>query len=271
MTIPRNIPVATVDCPLIQFANGRTTARFTEHAKWTSLTGFHSEVGKAPEFDDAVAAAGAVPIEIKHQRPGGSAIVHHWYFGEQLRVYPVTAGPPAVTISGLLHAGAATAQAGLGVRWVSGERSRLALRGYIAIYNGITLSWSAPLPLLTQLVVKSRMTDRLLLALLDHYRVIAAADNLIDRKKHPELVSYDEVALPLVTGDDEDWGAGESTTVTPLRSGHPAAIDNAYLKTRGIWRSDGLHAAAVASWDAVAAWAHGYAAGDDGDLNGAVE
>jgi hypothetical protein len=71
--------------------------------------------------------------------------VPHWSFGESLRFYPINRRPPATTISGCLRS-AATAEAGIGLTWPTGEKSRLAVRGLIVVGD---------VPTLVQLSVKS--------------------------------------------------------------------------------------------------------------------
>jgi hypothetical protein len=105
------------------------------------------------------------------------------------------------------------------------------------------------------------MTDVLLGALIDHARVLEAADSLIDRAKHPALVTFHEVALPLGPAEEQEWGKGDTATVVPFKSLHPAEVDAAYLRT--VWRPDGVHSAAEQAWGATQAWASEYAEADD--------
>ena len=79
---------------------------------------------------------------------------------------------------------------------------------------------------LVQLSCRSRMTDVLLGALLDHGRVCEAADSLVDRTKHPEVVTYHEIALPLGPAEEEEWGKGDTATVVPFRSTHRLGSSN---------------------------------------------
>lgn len=251
MTITRNTPQSIQDCPILQWANGRTEARAAGQGRFQGEVGFHSEAGKDEAFDRACLAAGVDRIEIRHQRAGGQpVIVAHWSFGESLRLYPITAGPPATTISGCLRT-SATAEAGIGLSWAAGERSRMAVRALIVVDDA---------PMLVQLSVKSTMTDHLLAALLDHYRVCAAADKLIKRDQHPEPVAFHELALPLTAGDERPAGKGETAQIAPLRSDHPAEIGKAYITS--CWRRNAIHDAALAAWPGIAAWAAGYRTGE---------
>ncbi len=104
---------------------------------------------------------------------------------------------------------------------------------------------------LVQLSVRSRMTDILLGSLVDQGRVCEAADSLVDRSRHAEVVTYHEIALPLGPGDEQEWGKGDTATVVPFKSLHPAEVDAEYL--RGVWRPDSIHAAAYRDWESIQA------------------
>lgn len=252
MSIGRNVPKATIDAPPLQWGNGKTVARPTSTGRWSPFVGWHLEIGQDEEIDRALHELVTPRVEIKHQRPGGFEVKQHWSFGETIRVYPITAGPPAPTAAGCIKAAAATATAGLGLRWRDGERSRMAVRCYAEplVLAGLTV--------VVQIAARSRMTDELLKALVDHVRACEAADDLIDRAKHPDLVTLHEIALPLVAGDEAEWGSGDTTAVIPFRSDHPETIDADYLQVS--WRPGAIHAAAVNAWPAVQAWAATYAA-----------
>lgn len=214
---------------------------------------FHAERGKDADLDAACAAAGVASIEIRHPRPGGSEIKPHWSFGEALRFHPITAGPPATAISGCLRLADQTGAAGLGLLWQPGEKSRLAVRGLITIGDGV--------PFLVQLSVRSTMTGMALAALLDHYRVCDTADSIIDRAKHPDPVALHELALPLIAGNEQLAGHGETTAqITPLVSGHPVELDRAYITS--CWRKAQIHKAALAAWPGIVVWAAGYRSGE---------
>lgn len=252
--IGRNRVQAVSEAATLQYANGKSVARATlGSGRFAPYVGFHVEVGKDVELDEAMRAAKVAPIEIKHQRQGGAEIVRHWGLGETIRFYPVTSGPVAPTVAGSLSGRNArlTAEAGIGMRWGQGERSKVALRGYLD-----TLVRVGYVRLL-QLSVRSRMTDVLLGALLDHMRVCEAADSLVDRTRHPEVVTFHEVALPLGPGEEQEWGKGDTATVVPFKSAHPAEIDAEYL--RGLWRPDAVHAAAYRDWESIQLWAQEYA------------
>jgi len=252
MTIGRNRVRMVQDAMTVQWANGKNEGRLTPgQGRFVSHVGFYAEVGKDHEFDAAMEAAGISPMEIRHPRPGGPAqIVKHWNLGEQIRLFPITSGPVAPTVAGSLSQRnvAATVEAGIGIRWgrAEGERSKLGIRGYLQVGGAVY-----PRPV--QISVRSRMTDELLEALIDHVRVCEQADTLVDRAKHPDVVQLYEMALPLGAGKEEQWGTSETTTIVPLSSLHPHEVDLAYL--RSLWRPEALVEMALRDWPDVQAWA----------------
>lgn len=260
--IPRNKVSTIANAVTVQWAAGKTQYRSHGggNGRFGALVGFHVEAGRDPDFDALMRELSIPQIEIKHQRQGAQpVIVPHWYFGEELHFFPVTSGPVAPTVAGSLAGGnaLATTEAGIGLRWGQGERSKLAVRGYTDLLGP---------EVLVQLSVRSRMTDELLKALVDHVRVCEAADQLVDRARHPEVVSLHEVALPLGPGPEREFGRGDTATVTPLKSMHPQAVDAAYL--RQVWRPDAVHAAALRAWDGVVAWARDFTQGRTDDQHG---
>lgn len=263
--IGRNRIIASQDAFSIQYANGKSMARRTVGTgKFVPFTGMHVEVGKDAEIDEAMRAAKAPQIEIKHQRQGTAEIVRHWClspFDEDrwsVRFYPVTAGPVAPTMSvslGSERNRRLTREAGLGARWGEG-RSKLAVRGYLDVLVRVGCYR------LGQLAVRSRMTDELLRALDDHRRICEAVDNIIDRTRHPAVVAFHELALPLGPGEEKTWGQGSDTAqIYPLVSCHPAQVDEEYL--RSIWRPDAVHTTAYRDWESIQLWADEYATQGD--------
>jgi hypothetical protein len=258
MTIGRNKVRPVADAATLQYASGKTQARRPAGSgRFAPHVGFHVEAGRDGDLDEAMRSALIPLMEIKHQRPGGAEVVKHWDLGESVTLYPVSSGPVAPTVAGSLAGGNAreTAEAGIGLRWGMGERSKLAVRGYLRVLAEVGYLH------LVQLSVRSRMTDELLKALVEHVRACEAADGLIDRTRHPEAVTLHELALPLGPGAETEWGKGDTATVTPLTSLHPEAIDAEYLRT--IWRPDSLHAAAFRAWEGVQHWAREYAVAAD--------
>src|SRR5262245_41645523 len=120
MTIPRNTPAPVQDCPILQYASGRTEARPAAQSRFMGHVGFHIEQGKDEALDAALGALGTPRMEIRHPRQGGqSAIVPHWSLGETIRFHPITAGPTSTTIGGCLAGPNAqrTAEVGIGLAW----------------------------------------------------------------------------------------------------------------------------------------------------------
>lgn len=266
MPIGRNTPAPAIpEAVTLQWANGKSMARPVENdagvGRFAGFVGFHIEVGKDAELDALLTAAKHAQVEIRHPRQGAAPdIVRHWALGETIFFLPITAGPPAPTIGGCLSNGFAkkTADAGVGLRWGANERSKLAVRGFV-----LSL-WTAGYKRPVQLAVRSRMTDRLLAALLDHVRVAIAADNLVDRAKHPAVVSPAELWLPLGAGEEAEFGKGDTATVTPLVSLHEAEITSEYLRSR--WRTNEQYDATEAAWRGVQQWAADYAVGAGEEL-----
>lgn len=247
------------DAPIIQWNNGRMEVRLNpgQGRFLNNAPGFFSEVGKDQLFDEFCATAELSQIEIRHPRSTGApAVVLHWDLGEKLRFYPLTSGPVAPTVAASLSARnhAATIEAGIGIRWGrgTGERSRLALRGYLQVTD--RLIFHDPV----QISVKSKMTDELLAALVDHVRVCEVADTLIDRNKHPDMVQCFELAMLLGPGAEQVWGSDVTTMVFPLASEHPATVDRAYIKT--LWRYEAMVVRALEDWPAVQEWAQEFSA-----------
>jgi hypothetical protein len=253
MSIGRNrVRQQVQEIVTLQWANGKNEARTTPgHGRFVSHVGFYVEAGKDAAFDAAMEAAGITQMEIRHPRQGAPAqIVRHWNLGEQITLYPITSGPVTTTVATSLSPRNinATVEAGIGMRWGrgEGERSRMSIRGFLAIGKDVY-------PGLVQFSVRSRMTDELLVALIDHVRVCEIADSLVDRSKHPEIVQCHELGMPLGSGKEEQWGKGETTTVTPCMSLHPATVDLPYL--RSIWRPDVVAEQAPLHWADIQAWA----------------
>jgi len=258
--IGRNKPAPTpVSAVALQWANGKSYARPFEKGagvgRFAPFVGFYVEIGKDGEIDEALGRAGVKQIEIRHQRDGGSEIARHWSLGASVKLFPVTSGPVAVTVAGSLAGENArkTREAGIGVYWPSDSRSKTAVRGLPDVL--VRVGCLRPV----QLAVRSRMGDVLLAALADHTRVAEAADKLVDRERHPDVVCLHEIALPLGEDAEQTWGKVDTAEVVPFKSLHPAEIDADYL--RGIWRPDAVNALAYREWEAIQTWAGEYQAG----------
>lgn len=263
MIPPRNTVRIVVEAPIIQYSSGHTKGRgITTGGAFTAFVGFHSEQGKDTAFDDACTAANIGQIDIRHQRQGGSEIKRHWHFGETLLLYPLTAGPVAPTVTASLANGNArkTREAGIGIRWVQGERSQIAVRGVLPALLGTGYSG------IVQLAVRSRMSDRLLAALVTHTRAAELADGLVNREHHPDAVGVWELALPLGPAPEESWGKDESASVVPLAATHPepAAIDREYIRAIFLPMKSPARATLTGAWSDTVVWADAYAAGETG-------
>jgi hypothetical protein len=236
---PQDVQAARI--PVLQWANGKTMAKVAGAARFAGLVGFHAERGRDADFDAVCEAQQIGSGTIRHMTSGEKS---HWLFGETVSFHPLTKGPPATTISGCLKVAEQTALAGLRLRWPSGLKSSLSVRGYLSIGDAYSF---------VQLGVSSTMTAHLLAALLDHYRVCVAADSLITDPDYGD-VAYSDLALLLGPGEEEQAGKGETvTTLTPLRSGHPEQITRDYV--RGIWRPSSLPDWAAADWEETVVWA----------------
>jgi hypothetical protein len=248
--IPRNTPQNVADLPVVQYSSGHTERRVGQ--RFAGFVGFYVEQGKYSAFDQVAAAAEVEAIEVRHPRGQGKyEHKRHWLLGERLVFYPVTAGPPATTISGCLALAQQTAEAGIGLSWPSGEKSRMAVRGIVVLGRA---------PIVVQLSTKSTMTGFFLAALLDHYRACAAADSLIKRDAHPAPVAFYEIGLPLLAGPDQSVGGDATAQVAPIVSGHPAQLDRDYVTAA--WARSPIPQLAGDAWAEIRVWAAGYRSGE---------
>lgn len=268
MSIPRNTPRPAVpDAVSLQWSNGKSIARPAgSSGRFAPHVGFHVEVGKDAALDATLDELAWPKIEIKHQRPGGAEIVQHWDLSPEIELLPLTAGPVASTVGACLANGNAreTAEAGIGLHWGRGEKSKMAVRGFVRSL------WEIGYRRPVQLGVKSRMTERLLAALLDHTRVATAADTLAREATPGRVVSPAELWLPLGPGEKAEFGRGNTATVIPLASRHPQNLMIDYL--RSLWRPGDLWKAALDAWPLVQAWAKEYqVSGEAGEAAGDEE
>jgi len=243
-----------LDAPVLQYANLKTVHRTTiGNGRFTPLVGFHIEVGKNEEVDRAFHDLKVQVIEIKHQRPGGSEIIRHWFLGERIAIYPVTSGPVAKTMTACMSGKnrQLMIEAGLGVRWPKGEKSSLSMRVYLKKLTDVGVY------VLFLMSVRSKMTD-VLLGILDQHATICEA---LDTEEYKLL--FPDFALPLGAGDEEDWGKGETTTVVPFKCLHPepGKLTEKYIDAG--WRSDQVAAEVVEHWPEVVTWAEIYSTVED--------
>lgn len=225
MTRNKPQPVAA-GYPMLQWANGRDEAR-EPGKRFSTVVGWHIEQGVAPEIDTAGHELALPVLEFKHRRPNGQTEVKpHWYLGETTRIFPLTAGPVADTMRGATRISDRMAtEAAMVATWE--DTSYLSLLALVE-FGGTVY----PDPM--RLSVRSHMTEHLLAALIDHLRVCEVADAIVKTTVAPWWL-----ALPLGGGEERDVGRGDTTTITPIASLHPAEIDRAYLdgiKLPGDWR-----------------------------------
>ena len=121
------------------------------------------------------------------------------------------------------------------------------------------ITWTV-IPVPVQIGVSSNTSDVLMDALVAHRRVCEAADAF--RDKRDEVVTFHELALPLVLGREVEWASrdpgkdGSSTTVYTFASGHPGRITKPY--GRGMWCPTSIHKQAEALFGGIQLWAQRY-------------
>jgi len=279
---------------IIQWDNGRGRWRDVGDERWSQWPCYHVETGRNEEFDRAMYAAGVPRIEFFHPAKNGrqATITRDWMLGTFIGLYPITAGSPADKVSSITldpAMMAAAGEAGIGLRWLDGEKSSMAVRGFLALPNladGVTIDPDKPetirallltlaeerakdvpppitwtvIPVPVQLGVSSNTSDVLMDALVDHRRVCEAADAFRDNR--PEEVTFHELVLPLVLGQEVEWTSrdprksGSSTTVYTFASAHPGTITKPYV--RGMWRKPEIHKQAESLFPGIQLWAQRY-------------
>ena len=279
---------------IIQWDNGRGKWRDVGDARWSQWPNFHAETGRNEEFDRAMHAAGVPRIEFFHPAKNGrqATVTQDWVLGTFIGLHPITAGPPADKVSSITldpAMMAAAAEAGIGLRWLDGEKSSMAVRGFLALPNladGVTIDPDKPetirtllltlaeeraagqrapitwtvIPVPVQLGVSSNTSDVLMDALVDHRRVCEAADAFRDNR--PEEVTFHELVLPLVLGREVEWASrdprkgGSTTTVYTFASAHLGTITKPYV--RGMWRKPEIHKQAESLFAGIQLWAQRY-------------
>jgi len=243
--------------PLVQFANGRN-----ETDRGDPFTGFYMECGQYAALDDCFTDVRQPTVRIRHMRGVGEKpeIKQHWDFGKEISFYPITRGPCAMSIYGLLDKERGrdgktnyqrTLESGLAAYW--GEsKSGFAFAGYFSPTVELKKFH------LVQFSVKSLATDELIQALVRHMNVVGKADSIIDRKRHPEGVRSCELAFPLAVGEDRISRTSKrtsgSTSVFPIVCQHPKIdeVDKDYIVSK--WALKGIVDAAKKDWDTVLSW-----------------
>lgn len=252
---PRRNAVAQVAATALclQWGNGKNVARRQGEPRFSAHVGFFAQTGKDAAFDAWATAIGVPQIQIRHPRAGQAAeVVLHWDIGEDIRFFPLTAGPVASTVAASVSARykQATAEAGIALRWGTGSQSRMAVRGYLSTRGAV---YASPV----QLVARGLMTERLLAALVRHAEVCQAADAARQAAAGSgQPTGLWELALPLGAGEEEAWGRGQTTAVVPFVCKHPAEIRAEYLAS--LRRPDELVQAAARDWAGVQQWALDY-------------
>lgn len=244
MPLPKMNNVVAGYAPLILWSGGRTQ-RASEKGRFTPFVGFHTEAGKYEELDVTCKRLSLPRGEVRHQ---DGTTKEYWFFGEELVVYPLTAGPVAASVGQSVKNGNAqrSAEAGIGVRWPVGEKSKCSVRAILKVLADA--GYMEPV----QMVANSMMGDYLLAALADHTRVCKAYSEADGR----DNLFPGEVGLPLGAGPEVAFGKVQSTTMTPFVSQHPKKIDADYVL--GLWRSDEVYQSIESHWDATVAWATEY-------------
>ena len=252
MSIGRTIPKAGIDTDVVslQWSNGKTMARTTPSARFGQFIGWTIEVGKNKDLDSILDEIAFPKVEIKHQRQGSYEIKSHWSFGEDISILPITSGPVSFSMRECLSRKnkPLMAQAGIGVRWTQGERSKLVFRCFVRPL------WDVGFEKFAQVSAKSNMTDKLIAALADHTRVSQAADAFV---KDGVIVSPADLWLPLGAGEEDEFGKGEVASVFPMISKHPAEPNKEYFKS--IWRTTEQRDAVLNVWRETQEWAAAFA------------
>lgn len=260
MSVPsRRTVMAVPPAITVQWANGKAMARpGGTQERFTGHVGFISEIGRDSRFDDWMTARGVERLEVRHPRPSGpSEIKGYWNLGDTVRFFPLTEGPPAATVAACLRQIDATVAAGIGLHWRRGERSRMAVRGYLQVDGMVYLERPC------QIAARSRLTDCLLAALVQHTRICETLDAIVDRERHPDPVGLFEVALLLGPGEEEEWGRTETATITPFVSVVPASGEMTRDDLVRYWRPAALMDAAARDWTRTQAWATEFSSPED--------
>lgn len=266
--LKRNVVQRTTKAPVLQYLTGSQliTWRNLGERDWRArLAGLSIEVGRyGDEFDRFLHQQGYARIEIEHKRHNAKPVIaQHWWFGDELAVFPLTAGPTIGSVAGLLKRQQEAIDAGIGVRWPEGEGSALAVRGYVRAL--LEAGWDQPV----QLTTHRNMTDYMLAALVRHIEAAELADELARKKAQDPnaFVSPVELAWVIGVGEPTDVGKAQSSRVRPVVCVHPKAMDRQYLAS--IYAAGNLRAvlqsAVERDWQGTVAWAAEFARGQQQD------
>jgi len=249
-----NLPdaiIASGSAPLIVWHNGSSKADQTGKGRFTSYLGWATEAGKHPILDRACAEAGYKQMVMQHF---GGAESEQWNIGEELRLYPLTAGPcvKSATQYNRGDTPRRLADAGLLAAWPKTDYDGRPGRSSIAFRGIAPALWNAGYTGLVQVGAKGMVTDSLLQALADHAgRARMAVQDALGKTISPPLL-----LLPLVAGPDKVVGKeGAQSNVTLIASGHPRTFTAE--EAQALLAPEDIEQALDAEWPEAQAWARG--------------
>jgi len=259
-----NLPdaiIASGSAPLLVWHSGSSKADQTGKGRFSSYLGWAIEAGKDPILDRACVDAGYKQMRMQHF---GGDESEQWNIGEELRIFPLTAGP--CVKSALQYNRGDTlrrlADVGLVAAWPATDYDGRKGRSSIAFRGIVPALWAAGYTGLVQVGAKGMVTDSLLQALADHAgRARMAVQDALGR-----TISPPQLLLPLVAGPDKIVGKeGAQSNVTLIACGHPktytAEEAQALLAPEDIEQALDAEWPEVqaldAEWPEVQAWARG--------------
>lgn len=251
MNLPEGI-IASGSAPIIVWHNGTSKADTDGKGRFSSYIGWATEAGKDTLLDRACAVAGIPQMRMRHF--GGNES-DQWRIGEELVIYPLTAGPCVKSALQFSRGDnfRRMAEAGLCAEWPASDFNGKPGRSHTAFRGIIPTLWDNGFTGLVEVGAKGMVTDALLDALADHTgRARLAVQDALGRSVSPALLR-----LPLVPGADRTVGKeGAQSTVTLIACGHPRTITPAYAQE--IVAPDAIAEALDADWPQVQAWARGF-------------
>jgi len=249
-----NLPeaiIASGSAPLLVWHSGSSKADQTGKGRFTSYLGWAIEAGKDPILDRACVDAGYKQMKMQHF---GGDESEQWNIGEELRLFPLTAGP--CVKSALQYNRGDTlrrlADAGLVAAWPATDYDGRKGRSSIAFRGIVPALWNAGYTGLVQVGAKGMVTDSLLQALADHAgRARMPVQDALGKTISPPLL-----LLPLVAGADKIVGKeGAQSNVTLIACGHPKTYT--VEEAQALLAPEDIEQALDAEWPEVQAWARG--------------
>jgi hypothetical protein len=240
--LPRNKPTGGIGVPVIQYFKGSKLIEWKQEGEedWrTGLAGFLAEADRyGEEFDAACGAAELQQVIVLHSFNQAPTEKRYWWFGKHVALYPLTTGPTATTIGGLLRKQEETINAGIGVRWPQEEvitrngreeRKRGSSSIYLRAYAQMLIEVGYAKPV--QVGVKGPLSVSFLDALLTHVSICEVADAMArERSGDDAEVSLIEMAWPLARAEKPiNVGKEQTSRVYEFRTLHPAEPDRNYL------------------------------------------